>query len=174
MRLAQVFAVGQASSTYNIEDVMAIGGEAAPIISAKGLCLQQSYEHLQQNSRHDLIRRTAAHLLARAAHECCRGVEGIPLRTFLRGSSKLGSPLGTSPQHVCGHSRSGAWMLTCFLGTLNPASRIAMDSMSRQQQQDVGFKIPALPAQLECLRHNVACGLQAAGQQLTRAAHGIR
>ena len=65
-------------------------------------------------------------------------------------------------------------MITRFLGTLNQASRIAMDSMSGQQQQDVGFKIPALPAQLECLRHNVACGLQAAGQQLTRAAHGIR
>ena len=145
-----------------------------PVIFAeRGLCLQQGYEHLQQTSRHDLIRPTAAHLLARAAYECCRGVEGIPLRAPLRGRSKLGSPLGTSPQHVC-NSGHLLWLETCFPGTVNQTSRIAMESMSGQQQQDVGFKIPALPAQLEGLRHNVACGLQAAGQQLTRAAHGIR
>ena len=86
---------------------------------------------------------------------------------------QAGQPFG----HIaaaCVLLRALVLMVTCFPGKLYQASRIAMESMSGQQQQDVGFKIPALPAQLEGIRHNVACGLQAAGQQLTRAAHGIR
>ena len=44
LRLAQRCTVKQATPSHDIEDVMAIGGKTAPIISTDGLCLQQPCE----------------------------------------------------------------------------------------------------------------------------------
>ena len=44
LRLAQRYTVKQATPSYDVEDVMAIGGKTALIISTDGLCLQHKCE----------------------------------------------------------------------------------------------------------------------------------